>query len=146
MLQGLGFSTLATALVARLELPASPECDRPALRWSSAGHLPPLWLQADGTVEILATPPERLLGTEEAGPRTDHEVRLNRGDTVVLVTDGLVEAGRSEIDAGLARLAGALAECDGLPVEQLCDRLLERIVRRARRRRRRPARRPLVSA
>ena len=128
VLHGLGFSTLATALVARLELPTSPECDRPTLRWSSAGHLPPFLLQADGTVEILATPPERLLGTEEAGPRTDHEVRLNPGDTVVLVTDGLVEAGRCDIDAGLARLAGALAGCDGLPVEQLCDRLLERIV------------------
>jgi sigma-B regulation protein RsbU (phosphoserine phosphatase) len=127
-LSGFGFPTLATALVARLELPPGEPARARTLRWSSAGHLPPLLLHPDGAVERLDTPAERLLGVDEPGRRSDHEVTLGPGDTVLLFTDGLVEAGRVGIDDGLARLAGVLAESVGLPVEQLCDRLLERVV------------------
>src|SRR4051794_24581629 len=63
VLLGLRFGTLATALVARLELPADGG-EEASLRWSSAGHLPPLLVRADGAVEILAAPAERLLGAE----------------------------------------------------------------------------------
>jgi hypothetical protein len=37
----------------------------------------------------------------------------------------LIEAGRVDIDAGLARLVAALTAAARLPVEQLCDRLLD---------------------
>jgi serine phosphatase RsbU (regulator of sigma subunit) len=127
VLTGLQVGTLATALVARLELPEAGSGVR-ALRWSSAGHLPPLLLRPDGTVRLLASPPERLLGTDEPSRRTDQEVPVCPGDTVVLVTDGLVETGRGGIDAGLERLAGVLSELAGLPADELCDRLLARIV------------------
>jgi serine phosphatase RsbU (regulator of sigma subunit) len=47
---------------------------------------------------------------------------------VLLVTDGLIEHGRTGIDAGLTRLTGALPALTGLPLEDLCDRLLADIL------------------
>ncbi|MGY1729874.1 SpoIIE family protein phosphatase [Geodermatophilus sp. SYSU D01045] len=129
VLGGLGFGTLATALLARVEQP--PEQARAGLRtlrWSSAGHPPPLLAHPDGAVEVLHCPPERLLGTGEPAPRTDHTVTLQPGATVLLVTDGLVEHGHTGIDEGLTRLTRALEELHDLPLEQLCDRLLDRIL------------------
>jgi serine phosphatase RsbU (regulator of sigma subunit) len=64
------------------------------------------------------------LGTDEPSPRSDHGAVLCPGDTVLLVTDGLIEHGRTGIDAGLTRLTGALPALAGLPLEELCDRLL----------------------
>jgi serine phosphatase RsbU (regulator of sigma subunit) len=129
VLTGLGVGTLATALVARLEPCAEDDgSGERVLRWSSAGHVPPLLLRSDGTVRVLDSPPERLLGTGRPSSRTDQEATVHPGDTVVLVTDGLVEAGRASIDQGLTRLAAVLAELGSLPVDRLCDRLLARIV------------------
>ena len=126
VLAGLHVGTLATALVARVE-PDGGQRGR-ALRWSSAGHLPPVLLGADGRVRLLATSPERLLGTSEPGARTDHTATLAPGETLVLVTDGLVEVGRRGIDEGLARIAGALRGLQELPTAALCDRLLSRVL------------------
>lgn len=129
VLTGLQLGVLATALIARLEQPAA-RAD-PHLRqlcWSSAGHPPPLLLRADGTVQLLDSPPERLLGADSPHPRSDHHVLLRPGDTVVLYTDGLIEHGRTGIDEGIARLAGELAGTADLPLETACDRLLDRLV------------------
>jgi serine phosphatase RsbU (regulator of sigma subunit) len=128
-LTGLQVGTLATALVARIEQPADQaEQGLRTLRWSSAGHLPPLLLRPDGQVQTLHRPAERLLGTESGGPRSNHDAVLRPGDTVVLYTDGLVEHGRCGIDEGIDRLTGVLAEVGDLPLEKLCDELLNRIV------------------
>jgi sigma-B regulation protein RsbU (phosphoserine phosphatase) len=129
VLTGLHVDKMATALVARVEQPAELAGEGlRTLRWSSAGHVPPLLLRADGRVRVLHTVPERLLGTGWAGTRRDHTVRLHPGDTVLLVTDGLIEQGRCEFDRGLIRLTAALAMLEGVPVEELCDQLLERVV------------------
>jgi sigma-B regulation protein RsbU (phosphoserine phosphatase) len=128
VLTGLQIGTLATALVARLDQPTEPaSAGQRTLRWSSAGHLPPLLLHPDGTVQLLDSAPERLLGAELRRPRTDHEVLLHPGDTVVFYTDGLIEHGRTEIDEGLAALTEQLAELADLPLEKICDQLLDRI-------------------
>ncbi len=129
VLTGLRIGTLATAQVARLE--QSPKLARKRqrkLRWSSAGHLPPVLIRAAGDVEVLDSPPERLLGADSASPRTNHAVVLQPHDTVVFYTDGIVEHGRSGIDEGIIRLTEVLAELRHLPLEELCDRLLTRIV------------------
>jgi len=81
----------------------------------------------DGTVRLLDTQPERLLGTESPPLRTDHQVALRPGETVVLYTDGLVEHERTGIDEGIARVTGQLAGLADLPLEKLCDQLLDRI-------------------
>ncbi|WP_261327390.1 SpoIIE family protein phosphatase [Modestobacter marinus] len=127
-LAGLHVDTLATALIARIEqTPQHEAAEQRLLRWSSAGHLPPLLLHADGTVQLLDSPPERLLGTGTTSPRNDHQALVCPGDTVLFYTDGLVETGRTAIDEGIARLATELALLRAVPVDELCDRLLARI-------------------
>jgi sigma-B regulation protein RsbU (phosphoserine phosphatase) len=129
VLTGLHVESLATALVARVEQPAAQAArGLRTLRWSSAGHPPPLLLHADGRVQVLDTRPERLLGTDWTGQRSDHEAVLHPGDTLLLVTDGMIEHGRRHIDEGMSRLAAELGTLADLPVEELCDQLLDRIV------------------
>jgi serine phosphatase RsbU (regulator of sigma subunit) len=129
VLTGLGFGTLATALVARIEQPeVAAQVGVRTLRWSSAGHLPPLLLRPDGSVRVLDSAPERLLGIDQPRPRTDQTTTLLPGDTVLLVTDGLIEHGRIDIDSGMDRLVGVLGELGGQPLDRLCDLLLDRIL------------------
>jgi serine phosphatase RsbU (regulator of sigma subunit) len=76
--------TFATALVAEIDL-RSGTC-----RYASAGHTPMLLLRANGTVEQLSrTGP--LIGLAQ-GARPNATVQLEAGDTLVLYTDGVVEA------------------------------------------------------
>ncbi len=128
-LTGLGFGTLATVLVASLErLPRSGSVRRWRLRWSSAGHPPPLLLREHGGVEVLERPAERLLGTGVPAGRSDHVLDVRLGDTVVLYTDGLLEHQRTGIDEGLRRLSLVLAGLAGRSAADICDEVLDRVV------------------
>ena len=60
--------------------------------------------------------------------RRESVVTLDRGATVLLYTDGLVERRDADLDAGLVRLRDALVELADLPLEELLDELLERLV------------------
>jgi serine phosphatase RsbU (regulator of sigma subunit) len=127
-LTGLGFDTLATVLVASLERAPSDAARRWVLRWSSAGHPPPLLLREDGGVEVLERPAERLLGTDTPAARSDHLLELRPGDTVVLCTDGLLEHRRTGIDEGVRRLSSVLAGLAGRYAAEICDEVLDRVV------------------
>ncbi len=128
-LVGLRVDTLATVLLARIEQTAGQAVrGQRTLRWSSAGHLPPVLAHSDGTIRVLTTRPERLLGTGSGGHRSDHETVIEPGDTVVFFTDGLIEHGRIGIDEGIERFTGVLESCRTLPLDALCDQLLDRIV------------------
>jgi serine phosphatase RsbU (regulator of sigma subunit) len=122
---GLGVATLATALVARIEL---AEGDRPAgvrrLRWTSAGHPMPMLLLADGEVVDLAAPVGPPLGIGWSGPRADGVTDLPPDSTLLLFTDGLFERRTSDLDQGRARLRAVVAGLAGEPLEELCDGLL----------------------
>jgi serine phosphatase RsbU (regulator of sigma subunit) len=124
-IDGLALDTMATALVA--ELGPGPDGGT-AMRWASAGHPAPVLLAPDGRVTVLdGVPADLLLGVNPRQPRTDHGTVLAPGSTVLLYTDGLVERRDRDIDEGTARLVDVLAECVGLPLDELCDRLLERL-------------------
>ena len=64
-IRGLGIDALATCVVARIE---QTEPDAAAgvrtLRWSNAGHPPPMLLLPDGTVSRLDRQPDLMLGVE----------------------------------------------------------------------------------
>ena len=123
--------TLATAAVARFEQDDDQrERGVTRMRWSSAGHFPPVTIHPDGTVAALGTfgRPEMLLGVDPDTRRTETVVTLDRGMTVLLFTDGLVERRDSDIDDGMDRLLVVLAELADLPLQELCDRVIERMV------------------
>jgi serine phosphatase RsbU (regulator of sigma subunit) len=131
VLTGLRIGTMATALIARIEqTPEEHERSVRRLRWSSAGHLPPLVRHADGTVDVLTTRPEPLLGADIPHDRNDHVAPLLPDDTLLFYTDGLVEQGRTTIDEGLERLVDVFRGLGELTAEKLCDELLDRIVAR----------------
>ncbi|MGY1608871.1 MULTISPECIES: SpoIIE family protein phosphatase [unclassified Geodermatophilus] len=122
--------TLATAAVARLEqTPEEVGDGTTRLRWSNAGHPPPVVLGPDGAVTVLAGDrADMLLGVDPARGRRESVVRLDRGATVLLYTDGLVERRDEDLDAGQARLVETLAGLSDRPLPELCDLLVERMV------------------
>jgi serine phosphatase RsbU (regulator of sigma subunit) len=82
---------------------------RRALVWSSAGHPPPLVLWPEGRADYLLGANSTLVGVGPDVGRTEREVTLDVGATLVLYTDGLVETRESSLTEGMDRLA-ALAE------------------------------------
>jgi PAS domain S-box-containing protein len=127
--RGLDLDTMATALVARLEQD-DPEllAGTTRVRWSTAGHPPPVLLEPDGTVTLLdGDPPDLLLGVDAATSRVDRVATIQRGGTLLLYTDGLVERRDRDLDAGIDELLRVVGELADLPLDQLCDRLLERM-------------------
>ena len=129
-LSGLLVTTTATAVVLRLEQTAAERAaGTTRLRWSSAGHPPPMVLHADGRVDLLEVDaPDLLLGYDPASRRQEAVVVVERGATVLLYTDGLVEQRAQSLDTGLGRLRALLSELGSRPLPELCDALLERLV------------------
>jgi PAS domain S-box-containing protein len=131
-LRDLEVRTYATVVLANVEqTPEQAAEGLRTLRWSNAGHPPPVLLRADGTTSLLDTPPNRLLGVDPDARRDDHEILLGPGDLVLLYTDGLVERRGMDLDDGLDWLTSTVAGSAGLDHEQLCDTLLDLVDERA---------------
>jgi serine phosphatase RsbU (regulator of sigma subunit) len=127
-MRDLEVGTLATAILATVEQGRDdPVAGVRVLRWSNAGHPPPLFIGADGTVIVLERAPDLLLGVDPDEVRADHEVRLPPGATVLFYTDGLIERRGSTLDQGIAWLSGVVARWARSPLEELCDRLLDEL-------------------
>jgi PAS domain S-box-containing protein len=116
---------LATAVLAQITAatPGMPAGHR-RLRWSNAGHPPPVLVGPDGDVRLLAGEPELMLGIEPDAPRRDHQIDLEPGSTVLIYTDGLVERRGHAIDADISGLLDHVRDVAGLPLEELCDAVL----------------------
>ncbi len=130
VMQTLQSAILATALVARLEQTHDERAQGlTRLRWSNAGHPPPMILTPDGQVELLATErADLLLGVDPATPRRESVVTRERGAVVLLYTDGLVERRDEDLDHGLARLQELLAGLVGRDLDELVDEVLARML------------------
>lgn len=97
------------------------------MRWSNAGHLPPLLIDADGTTRLLQTEPDLLLGFDASTRRGAHQIVLEPGATLLLYTDGLIERRDASVDAGLDWLLAATSGLAGLGLDALCDKLLAQV-------------------
>ncbi len=79
-----------TALFVVLE----PGADEARVTVASGGHHLPLCVRRDGTVESVGEP-GAILGILDTPPLPDVTTSLDRGDMMVLYTDGVVEARRN---------------------------------------------------
>lgn len=126
--------TTATAAIARFEATEAERDDGLLrLRWSNAGHPPPLVAGPPDRpdVHVLWGPqPNLLLGFAPDVPRDESEVTVVRGSTVLLYTDGLVERRGQPLDDGIHVLTSVFEELTarGLELEELCDELLRRLL------------------
>lgn len=100
-----------------------------SLRWSSAGHLPPVLLRA-GIAELLDTPPDLMLGVQPDTPRSDHLRDLQEGDLLVFYSDGLVEERRTGLDERLEVLRRLVEGHASDGPEVLADQLVSQLASR----------------
>ncbi|MEV6004824.1 SpoIIE family protein phosphatase [Streptomyces griseomycini] len=92
------------------------------LVYASAGHLPILVRDENGTVRRADEPTGPPLGTG-GWMHSSGSIPLGPGSTAVLYTDGLVERRNEDLDEGIAALERALAGATGTP-QVVCDRLV----------------------
>jgi len=109
-LDRLDVPVMASIVLAEISAPVPGRSAR-VLRWCNAGHPPPVLLRAGGTAEVLRRVPDLLVGLGAAFDRSDHEVTLERGDIVLLYTDGLVETRGGDIDQDIEQLRERVAAC-----------------------------------
>ncbi|SDK29434.1 PAS domain S-box-containing protein [Nonomuraea maritima] len=114
----------ATCILARLEGPVGG--DR-WLRYSVAGHPPPLLVTHEGEARYLEQAVNLLLGVGYDMPRTSAVAALPARSTLLLYTDGLVEVPGEHLDEGLERLRQAAASMAREPLDSFCDKLLTRL-------------------
>jgi PAS domain-containing protein/anti-sigma regulatory factor (Ser/Thr protein kinase) len=89
-----------------------------------AGHLPPVLRHPDGTTEIAESEGGPPLGVVTRAEFPMSPLRLVPGTLIALTTDGLVESADTDIEDGLDRLAGGLADADPGHLGQVADTLL----------------------
>ncbi|MGY1720441.1 SpoIIE family protein phosphatase [Blastococcus sp. SYSU DS0552] len=131
--EGLELATMATAILAELSPTGAGGGGGARLRWSNAGHPPPVLLDRDGTARLLtyrAGRPDLLLGVDPAARRRTEETTLPPGSTLLLFTDGLVEDRGHTLDDGLELLLATVGHHAGAELEDLCDAVLARMVPR----------------
>lgn len=93
----------------------------------NCGHVPPLCLREDGTVEQLDST-ATVLGLFENWQSPLGEIQLAPGDLLVLASDGVTEALRGDEEFGLTRLIDAVKAARELPPDQLLNSVFETLL------------------
>jgi PAS domain S-box-containing protein len=114
----LGPEAVMTTVVLAIFEPATG-----VLRYTNAGHPPPLVVGPDGAARFLAESPSPPMGVLASPRYPEHSIALEPGSTILLYTDGLVEEPSEVLDVGLERLLNA-ATGAGEDVAATCERLL----------------------
>ncbi|MBO2451255.1 SpoIIE family protein phosphatase [Actinomadura barringtoniae] len=88
---------------------------------ASAGHVPPVLIHPDGRGELLRPIAGLPIGAGDAGFETS-TFSVEEGSVLALYSDGLVEAGRRDIEDGIRALADRLSRpLDGRPLDAVCE-------------------------
>jgi serine/threonine-protein kinase RsbW len=93
------------------------------LRVASAGHLPPLLRRRSGEVELIEITPAPPLGVPSAAP-AEARFALDVDDTVILLTDGLIETRGEDFDQGVDNLRALIEGLGDVSPLDLCDQIL----------------------
>ena len=118
------------------KLPATPRTGRSVIygrlfrregctvfRWSNAGHPAPLLVEPGAAPRVLAGV-DVVLGVDPTTGRTDREVALPPGSTLVLYTDGLVERRSDPDDEALGSLLDLVGDAVDRPLPAFCDHVV----------------------
>jgi PAS domain S-box-containing protein len=87
-----------------------------------AGHQPPLLIGEDGKASQLGEP-GTVLGVVDPVDIRETPALMRRGETLLLYTDGVPEAGRSGTQLGEAGLLELCVQAPGLPLAELLGRI-----------------------
>ncbi len=98
-----------------------------AVRVVNAGHLPVLIRRSDGSVDEIASS-GLPLGILKAASYTESTTRMDRGDLLVLYTDGITEAeDPDEEEFGVERLVELVASLTEVTADEACAKILEAV-------------------
>ncbi len=112
----LGFDRIATALFGRLDQTNGD------LILASAGHPPPLLIEP-GRARFLPIIPSSPLGAPPGSEADNWEGRLEKGHTLLLYTDGVLDERGERSAGGMDRLAEVAADGDIHPAA-VCERVV----------------------
>jgi serine phosphatase RsbU (regulator of sigma subunit) len=125
----LHLTQLVTVFYGLLEPPAADGSR--LLRYSNAGHVPPVMRRPDGSVDSLAGGASVVMGAPIVSDYAEGEAVIFPGSTLTLFTDGLVEVPGESLTDGLERVAQTVAGLDDRSPDALCDDLLSEVSRHA---------------
>lgn len=94
------------------------------LVYSSAGHPPPILVDADGTSRKLDGGHTIALGVRSHWPRPEARIVLPARSTLLLYTDGLVERRRSPLEHGISRAADLVLAGRASGLDDLADQIM----------------------
>ncbi|MCW2664247.1 MAG: hypothetical protein JWP83_5399 [Mycobacterium sp.] len=98
--------------------------DTGELVYSSAGHPPPILVDADGTTRILDDGHTIALGVRPDWPRPEARVTVPPRATLLLYTDGLVERRRRALQHGISRAAALVQDGRDSTLDDLANRIM----------------------
>jgi PAS domain S-box-containing protein len=113
-----GFTSMVTAFLAVIDTRSG------VVTYANGGHEPPLIRRANGEIEELNVG-GRALGVMGGFNYQEAATRLQPGDTLVLVTDGITEARRNGVLWGKDGMIGFLSHPSRSSPEEIADGLLE---------------------
>ncbi len=98
------------------------------MRYSSAGHVPAIVVDADGAARFLTAAGSLPLAVVDDLVRPERDVVLTPGSTVLLYTDGLVERRDEDLDQGMDRAVAAVADGRHLAPAALAELLTDQLL------------------
>jgi phosphoserine phosphatase RsbU/P len=114
-----------TFLAVRIDLPTGD------INWSGAGHPSPILVRADGTTVVRLESQNLMIGVQLQclAAEPEHRIRLERGDRVLIYTDGVTEVFDSTgSELGESGLAGLVVEAMSDDLFGMTDRILGGVV------------------
>ncbi|HVT05040.1 MAG TPA: SpoIIE family protein phosphatase [Thermoanaerobaculia bacterium] len=96
------------------------------IEYTNAGHVPPLLLTASGVSELRET--DMVVGLFATSTYHDQKVKLEPGDSLILFTDGIVEAENSDqVELGISPVLEIIAPLHRSPPMALLERIEQRV-------------------
>jgi sigma-B regulation protein RsbU (phosphoserine phosphatase) len=97
--------------------------------YARAGHEPPLLLSSNGKVQRVPHAAGMSLGLWDEITLDEQVVKLEKGSTLVLFTDGMTDCRDPKGTAfGLERISSTLSGLAGLTAQEVCDRLFNTLM------------------